>query len=35
MFQANTGAFYKMIFSRIDEKPYAVLYADVPSRQCH
>ena len=26
------GVFYEMIFSRIDEKPYAVLYADVPSR---
>jgi len=26
------GAFYEMIFSRIDEKPYAVLYADAASR---
>ncbi len=26
------GTFYEMIFSRIDEKPYAVLYADVASR---
>ena len=26
------GAFYEMIFTRIDEKPYAVLYADSPSR---
>ena len=26
------GAFYEMIFTRIDEKPYAVLYAEAASR---
>jgi len=26
------GVFYKAIFCRLDEEPFAVLYADIPSR---
>lgn len=30
--QSWAGVFYREVFSRIDEAPFAVLYADIPSR---
>jgi hypothetical protein len=27
-----SGVFYREFFSRLDEEPFAVLYADMPSR---